>query len=288
MLRAYFDTNVYDAIEKGNLHGEDVEAIRVALKRREIVAPLSLSDIEELLGQWDTDRPATIRRLRVAGDLVGFDGILKQPSDLLRDAIQAYVAGTAAPSPLLPRQDRRILATYLSRLVRGYVSHADELTKVVAAVHLNKERFGNVMLEGRDQTLAEWKTLHPENPAVTFAEYFASGADRWAEDFAVPLGLAQACRDLGLKGLLEVRPVRLAVGALMSLVFSQIIGDGPQQRQPAWSDYYDLWHALTASVADVFVTFDERLAGSLARVPVDGFRVVTSLRALLDDPTLAR
>src|SRR2546426_10492082 len=86
MLRAYFDTNVYDAIEKGTLHGEDVEAIRVALKRREIVAPLSLSDIEELLGQWDTDRPATIRRLRVAGDLVGFDGILKQPSDLLRDA----------------------------------------------------------------------------------------------------------------------------------------------------------------------------------------------------------
>ncbi len=45
----------------------------------------------------------------------------------------------------------------------------------------------------------------------------------------------------------------------------------------------DLCHALLASAADVFVTGDERLASLLARVPLDSFRVVVSLDALLAD-----
>jgi len=47
-------------------------------------------------------------------------------------------------------------------------------------------------------------------------------------------------------------------------------------------DRYDLWHAVRASVADVFVTLDQRLADHAACVPVEGFRVVTSLRDLVD------
>jgi len=46
---------------------------------------------------------------------------------------------------------------------------------------------------------------------------------------------------------------------------------------------YDLWHTIQASVADVFVTRDERLVGLLARVPIEGFRVFTTVRQLLAD-----
>ncbi len=53
-------------------------------------------------------------------------------------------------------------------------------------------------------------------------------------------------------------------------------------RQPDWEDGYDLWHTILGSVADVFVTFDKRLADHLVRVPVEGFRVARSLRELLD------
>ncbi len=98
-----------------------------------------------------------------------------------------------------------------------------------------------------------------------------------AEDFADRLGLADACRLRGLDGLLRLRTVRLSVGVALSLMFSQVL----QRREPHRSDGYDLWHATLASVADVFVTFDERLTGHLVRVPGDdGFRVVTTLRAL--------
>lgn len=45
--------------------------------------------------------------------------------------------------------------------------------------------------------------------------------------------------------------------------------------------------ARAACVAVVFVTRDDRLAGLLGRVPVDGFRVVRSLGALLDEAEVA-
>jgi hypothetical protein len=80
----------------------------------------------------------------------------------------------------------------------------------------------------------------------------------------------------------------MAVGAALSLVFATTFGDGVQSRLPRRGDGYDIWHAITASVADIFVTGDLALAAQLQRVPLDGFRVVTSLRALLDDPRLAR
>jgi hypothetical protein len=74
------------------------------------------------------------------------------------------------------------------------------------------------------------------------------------------------------------------VGALMSLIFSQIVGEGSQSRIPQRGDAYDLWHAILASVADAIVTYDERFAASLRRVPVDGFRIFSSVPELLQSP----
>jgi hypothetical protein len=108
-------------------------------------------------------------------------------------------------------------------------------------------------------------------------------ATSWAEGFAEHVGLGDASRARGLEGLLDVRPVRLAVGAAVSLVFSQVRGEV----QPDPNDGYDIWHVIGASAADALVTQDQLLAQRLARVPVDGFRVVKSLRELLPEPSPA-
>ena len=47
-------------------------------------------------------------------------------------------------------------------------------------------------------------------------------------------------------------------------------------------DSYDLLPAIKGSVADVFVTYDERLAEMLSRVPIENFRVLSSILELLD------
>src|SRR5690348_2308079 len=89
MPRVYFDTNVYDRIDKGEVPSTDVDALRHALSERTLAANLSIADVEELLGQWETNRPAAIRKLQLARDLVGFAEMLKQPSELLADAFKA-------------------------------------------------------------------------------------------------------------------------------------------------------------------------------------------------------
>jgi hypothetical protein len=154
------------------------------------------------------------------------------------------------------------------------------MREVVQGVMVLKNEFRRAMTAARDQVLAEWETIEAaRRRTVTFDEYWKAGATQWAEDFAAPLGLAVACRERGLDGLLEVRPVRFCVGAVMSWIFSIVVGDQP--RRPQRSDGYDQWHAILAPTADVFVTHDERLVGLFARVPLDGFRVVASLEALL-------
>jgi hypothetical protein len=83
MPRVYFDINVYDRIDKGCVSPSDVDALRLALRRGNLTANVSIVDIEELLGEWETNRPAAVSKLKTARELIGFDEILNQPSSLL-------------------------------------------------------------------------------------------------------------------------------------------------------------------------------------------------------------
>jgi hypothetical protein len=244
-----------------------------------------------LLGQWESEPAEALGRLQIMRDLVGFEVMLKQPSDLLADAIRAYAAGTAAPPLTLPARDRDALAAYLDRIMAGDAGLAAEVAGIVGTVRSMKDQSRAWMAEARAKALAEmkWESIPvEERRALTFKDFFASGAEHWAEALAEPLGVAEACRRNGLDGLLRVRAVRMCVGAMLSLVFAQVVGDGVQSRKPRRGDGYDVWHGVLASAADIFVTGDKALADQLDRVPVENFRVARSLRALLDDPAQAR
>ena len=122
MPRAYFDTTVYDHIAKGAIPAQDVDALRPLVARGKIMVYPSVAGIDELLGQWETEPAEAVRRLQILYDLVGFDTMLKQPADLLADAILAYAAGTASPPRTLRGPEREILAAYLDRILRGDAS----------------------------------------------------------------------------------------------------------------------------------------------------------------------
>lgn len=277
MRRVYFDTTIYDHIVKTD---NEVKALRTDLARREVVANLSIVNVEELLGDWDTKRQQAIRRLQVARDLVGFDSILKQPSDLLKEVIEAYATGTPPPSSTLPRHQRRLLTSLLHKVADGNARLDPILSQIVSEVRREKEAFKAAMIRGRAQTLDELtQKSEPRVLAHVPFEEFWNDATLWAEVFADHFGLGDACRERGLDGLLEVRAVRLCVGAAKSLVYSQVA----KGRQPDLGDWHDVWHAIMASVADVFVTRDRRLAEVLARVPGNDCRVITSLDELLAD-----
>jgi hypothetical protein len=133
VLRTYVDTCVYDRVDKGKVPAEEIRALQTALALREVGAHLSLADVEGLLGQWETDRPAAVRKLRLARDLVGFKGLLKPPASLLTEAIQAYAVGAPLPSPTLPRDHRRYLAACPEKVADGSTAFNSVVSEIVAA-----------------------------------------------------------------------------------------------------------------------------------------------------------
>ena len=135
MLRAYFDTNVYSALaDEGRVSAEDKAALKAAVTRGALVAPVSLANIDELMGDLETDRLAMVRRLAVMRGLVGFHGMLKQPRDLLRDAIEAYAAGVEPPPVTLPEAERRKVVLFLADVVAGSTWYDRDLKQIVEGV----------------------------------------------------------------------------------------------------------------------------------------------------------
>jgi len=279
----YIDANLYDHIEKGDrmppehrVPAEHCAAFRDARLSGRLSAYLSLTNVEELLGDWDRPerRPAAIRRLRHARDLVGFDSILKPPNILMAEAIRAYAEGLPAPSPyLLPGDEQRgRIIDMLTSVADGKDEYTGLVLETVAAVRAMKAGSKVEMENATRQARAGIATLPPAERTPSWAN-FRTDADHWALALAAHDGLADACRARGVDGLLGVRAVGLTVGAMQSMVYALSV----ERRAPRNGDGYDLWHAQQASAAEVFVTHDGELARRLNRIPVVGFTVVGSL-----------
>ena len=288
--QAYFDTCVFSEVDRGNagrVPPSDVAALREAMSRQNLLVRVSLADIDELVGELQGDRQAMVRKLKIVRSLVGFQGMLKQPSDLLRDAIRAYAEGAPLASVTLPEGDRRAVVSCLSEVAAGSMRVDVALAKIAAGVSELKDAAWAGMKKAQAETLAElgWENRDPEERrSLTFRMFWDAGAERFADDFATARGHGDACRKRGLDGLLKIPPMRFFVGVAMSLVYSQVVGDPNQSqvRLPGRGDSYDLWHAVLASTGDTFFTLDRRLASHVERVPSLGFRVVGSVAELLN------
>ena len=285
MLSVYFDTTVYSHIERGWIVKDVVDALRGALSTGTLTARLSVTNIEELLGQWKTDQPAALRKLCLARDLVGFDKLLKAPNTLMEEAIRAYAEGASPPSPFLPEDQREILARRTHRIANGDAIFDGAVSGIIGKVGVLKQTALDQWTESRREVHSALSSYsveagHPQRKDIHW--FLKSEEQTYAEGLAKAIGLDEACRRRGLDGLVNVRTVRFYVNALVAYAFDITIGKELQPRAPKWGDDYDFWHIILASTADAFVTYDDRLFKLLMRLPIDGFRVFPSIPALLD------
>jgi hypothetical protein len=212
-------------------------------------------------------------------DLVGFQGLLKDPTEILREAVEAYAAGSQAPPVTLPEADRRYVVDHLVDVAAGSLRESPLMSEIIDDVRSRKKRLHTRMTEAKalaEKHLGDAVDMR-ELRKLTFAEDWEAASESWAERVSTWFDRADDCRRQGWQGLLAVRPVRGVVGATLSLLFSQVV----EKSDPDAGDGYDLWHALLASTADVFITRDGRLAKRLSRIPMDDFRVVSSISPLL-------
>lgn len=115
----------------------------------------------------------------------------------------------------------------------------------------------------------------------TFTEFWNEHRDRVTQTLVERVGqdknqsdLWKLCTDRGIDGLLDIRCARLAVGALIALMYSHFYNAGQQIPKVRQSDAADVRHVIAASTAETFVSNDSRLCKRLSAVPMnDGFRI---------------
>jgi len=144
-------------------------------------------------------------------------------------------------------------------------THIAELLPVVKATQETKQGFNSGM---REKTLPDVKKLKGRRPS--FEDFWKRFAGKLAECFAEHVGVLDACMKRSIKGLLELRSLRLAVGINLSLIYAQTF----EERTPDIGDSRDIHHAIIASAADRFVTQDEEFTRLLSQIPIEDFEVM--------------
>jgi hypothetical protein len=285
MLSVYFDTNVYDWIDKGRSPSLELEALRLAFNDGRLVGHLGIPVIEELVGQWQTDRMAVVRKLVLVRDLIGFTKILKPANTLLEEAIRAYATGAPSPSEFLSEDQHDRAVDLFRGIFAGDAGVDAMISKIVCAGESLKQTALDQWIRSRaevhtgfDPKLVE--AGHPQRKNIRW--WLKSEELAYVEGLIRPLGIDLEIQRRELQGLLELKPVRAYVNALAAYVFAITVGKERQPRAPRWGDGYDMWQIISASTADTFVTYDDRLVDLLNRLPVNGFRIFPSIAALND------
>ncbi len=208
MTTAYLDVPVYsefDGVAQGRAGAQitaaEAEALRGAMRAVRLIVRPSIVVLDELLCELDSDRAAMVRKLRIVRGLGnGFQGMLKQPPDLLRDYIRAYADGGPAPTILLPEDQRRAIVASLAEVCAGSTRHDAVLAHITGDVRGQKDAWKDSMRTAQAQVLAEidWdRRDRDQRRALTFEMFYTAGAASLAQGFAEPLGCADAVADVG-------------------------------------------------------------------------------------------
>lgn len=237
---------------------------------------LSVLNLEEALCALQQSHTQAIEELRLILELAEKGHLVKPPSMFLADVIRCYAQGDSLLEPFITLDP--VIQSNLQALVNPDQKDIDDLWRIVKETQKQKEDFVAAMRQANSKVLPRAKEFvrKCQGRPPEWQDYWVRLAERFAEGFAERQGLLDTCRDRGIKGLLEVRSVRMAVGASLSLAFAETF----EKRTPNMGDSRDMQHAVLATAADGFVTHDRGLARLLARIPIGRFQVL-DLRALL-------
>jgi hypothetical protein len=193
---------------------------------------------------------------------------MKPHDDLLRETITAFAMGGPAPSPLLDLSSD--LQSSLLELIEDRPETKGDQTDLAVEVKEQVSRFRPGMKDSTAEVREVAKRI-PKASRPTFEKYWTDLSVPFAEGWAKGAGQLEACQKRGLEALLDVRAVRVSVGASLSLTYAYTF-EGREAKQ---GDSRDLLHVVSASAACVFVTDDPQFARILKRVPVNDLRVIS-------------
>jgi hypothetical protein len=272
---AYFDANPIDHClrHEAGVTRAMVERLQHAVADGRLTIPASVVTTEELLSATVRDEAYGFEAGRFYLSLASLRRALKQPRDIVFEAVQAYARRTAEPTPYAAL-GRRMREAW-ERLAAGQGA-AEDVQDIVQDVQGQVDEFHAFMLEDWEdrqqavrQARAEARRRREGPPAL--ANVFHRHAPAYAESFARRAGVLRACRTRGITGLLARRRVLAAAGGGVVLVYRQV----SEGLRPDRGDSRDLQHlVMAAATRGVLVTHDRRLRLLAERIPGLDLRVV--------------
>ena len=264
-MAAYLDSSAFDHLyKKIGCTAADIANLRKRIYGRELSILLSIHTLEEILLDRKARPELLVAKIKLTLSLGNFRRMVKPCDQLLTDDIQSYASTGEAARPFLDAKLQNVISEGIAALVESDGEELDD--DMIAALEegrRQKEQFLRGMRE------AELRGSLPER--IPFTQYFDMMAPVVAKAFADRAGTLRKCEERGIEGLLEVRTVRMSVGATLSLVYGQTF----EGWTPKIGDSGDLLHATSAAaVADTFVTGDARLRTILAQVPLANLEVI--------------
>src|SRR5260370_36972442 len=163
-----------------------VEQLECAVTERRLTVPASIVTTEELLSATRRNADYAFQVGRFYLQLASLDRTLKEPRDLMFEAISAYAQRAAEPTPYMPLN--RSTRQAWERLAAGQ-GNPDDVQQVIGEVQEDVDAFYEFMQqewEGRQQAVREARRAarRHRQPPPPLAAIFDREARKSAERFA--------------------------------------------------------------------------------------------------------
>lgn len=281
MLTVYFDRNAFaDICELRNgLTNRDVLKIKSAVVSGSVIIPASATIFVETIRVLKESPTEYHKQIRTVLSLVDKHRMVKHPEVLLRDDCYRFAEGMTETSRTVrtPRGQRAALS--LSKNRAGLIDLASDTDHFFDRV---ASRMTEALLKAREAGLQR-NVGRPKN----FRELWDSLSTKAVEGLVSRCSqeVNEKCRDRGLDEMLKVKSIRFYTLYYLSLIQSGWFGIQDKPRKVRPGDFGDWFHAVQASVADIFVTQEAktkagRLPYILNQLPTPDF-VVMSVQEFL-------
>jgi hypothetical protein len=269
VMNIYFDTNVFHHLFKRyHIEEKDRKILFSAVESGNIVIFPSIINLEEIIAAFGKNEEYGRRKLEDFKKFIDLENLIKAPDILLQEDIVNFSRGLGPTNPFIVENE-------IISAVRGflYSSNHREINFIIQQIRQQKELF----LRQMEQTKEKVRPVVEEikHKVKDFKDYW-DYAGKFAEDLAQRSGVLKECQNRGIEELLNLRTIRLCIGANLSLIYSYNF----ENRNPKIGDSRDMLHAVMASPADIFVLQDGRFASIMKRIPIEGFEVI-NLKELL-------
>jgi hypothetical protein len=266
MVVVYFDTNVYTHIySNAGLSRPDLQKLEDGVASGRLCIITSDLVFDETISAVLSNQAEAMGRIQLIQKLARK---VVQPNIDFTGVVTAYAIGRKVPKVRFESLQK------INRFIG--ILPPDGLQSIATEAQLTvQRRYEHVREVYKTKIFPEGIYVSPDE-VPTFPEYWVSEAEAYVRQLAEMCGVSDQCMARGLKGLLEIRPVRIATLCALSYTYANLF----EGRQHKRGDLRDMQHALLSSPTEALISQDRTFRRVLNRIQIPDYAVM-SLQELL-------